>query len=271
MADYPCYLDLAALKSALTLTDTMDDTRLLDGLLDVSAFIDQHCGQRFTAHTATRTFTAVASDHLLLPYPLLSVTTLKTDDDADWDYDSTWATSDYHLAPFNVFPKWRILTKSGGAYSFPSQEEGVQIAGLWGFGDGESATPYAASGATVTVATTTGTSITASSGAAFAVGQTILAGTEQMFITGIVTNTLTVVRNVNGTTATVHAAAAASIYRYPRPVRRACLLLAEQMYRMEAAPLGVSGSADMAYETLNPAQQRLILHWLAPFRSLSCG
>lgn len=247
MANYGTYASLTDIRSALAYaaTETADDTRLRQVLEAVSHHIDDYCRRFFGARTETRTLTATETQRLLLDQDLLSITTLKTDSDGDWDYDDTWTTSDYHLAPFNSFPKWEIRTKSGGSYAFSTQEEGVQIAGLWGYGDGDSATPYTASGATVTVGTTSGTSVTASSGTPFSAGNTVLAGTEQMYIQSISTNTLTVVRGVNGTTAAIQAGATAYIYRYPAPVVEAAIILASRIFRRKDSPLGVTGAADL--------------------------
>ena len=64
-----------------------------------------------------------------------------------------------------------------------------------------------------------------SDGTEFKIGETILIESEQLYITGISTNDLTVQRGVNGTTAASHASTTAiSISEYPNPVREAVLL-----------------------------------------------
>jgi hypothetical protein len=69
------------------------------------------------------------------------------------------------------------------------------------------------------------------SGADFAVAQTIIAGSEQMLITSISSNTLTVSRGLNGTTAETHATSTAvSILRWPAAVERAALLNAARIW-----------------------------------------
>ena len=88
------------------------------------------------------------------------------------------------------------------------------------------------------------TTLTATDGAKFAVGQTVLIDSEQLFISAISTNDLTVERGANGTTATAHDDASdISIYRYPRPVVEACAALAEQLWKRKdaAAPTTLSG------------------------------
>ena len=53
-----------------------------------------------------------------------------------------------------------------------------------------------------------------------------------MYITAIATNTLTVVRAVNGTTAATHVTAKAiSVYEYPSAISEACLMMAARLWK----------------------------------------
>lgn len=274
--DYGTYCDLTVLKAAMaiTATDTADDSRLLTALEDVSRFIDQHTQRHFFAKTETRYYSPTSGTILRLDSDLLSVTTLKADQDGDRTYEETWAVTDYDLTPDNEWPKTAIEVTPDGVYSFPTGgRRGVEIAGLWGFGRGDGATSYEASGTTTSeVLDTSETGVDVASGAALAVGQTILVDSEQMYITGISTNTATVVRGVNGTTAATHdTGKAVYIYRYPANIRRACIMLAEQTFKQESAAFGVSGGAEVAVEQLQPSNRAQILHWMAPFRNLSVG
>lgn len=271
MANYGTYCPLSTLRTTFKYgaSETGDDTRLLAVLEAVSRFIDDHCDRHFYVQTATRTLTAQHSDKLLLPYDLLSVTTLKTDEDDDWDYDYTWTTDDYHLYPFNEFPKWKILTKSLGDYSFTSQEEGVQLAGLWGYGNGESATPYESAGVTATGNTTTGTTITTSAGTNLAIGQTWLVDSEQMYVTAGSGTSWTVKRGVNGTTAATHDTATINVYLYPKGVSEACLRLAEKLFRAQDSPFGVVGTADGTSAFIGRFVDVIIAALLNPYRRVT--
>lgn len=272
MAERGCYVTLAELKTALgeSAIETDRDAALLAALEDASRFVDQHTARKFYVVTATRYYSARNSGQVLVD-DLLAVTTLKTDSDGDRTYEETWTSSDYDLEPDNGYPKWRLSVAPDGDYSFPAYRRGVEIAGTWGFGDGESASPWKASGATVTVATANGTTVTASDGTLFAVGQTILAGSEQMYITAIAVNSLTCERAVNGTTGAAQAGVAASIAQYPRPIRRATLRIAARTWRLESAPLGVQGGADMGVVSVSQAVDTETLHWLAPYRRMVVG
>ena len=69
-------------------------------------------------------------------------------------------------------------------------------------------------------------------------GHTILIGAEQMYVQSYSTNTLTVVRGVNGTTAATHSTAAAiSVYQYPSPVGEATLLQSARLWKRKDSPV----------------------------------
>ena len=135
------YATLAEARAEVGITgvsDTSDDAALEALVESVSRAIDDFCGRRFYAATQTRYYSATSGRRLLVD-DLLSVTTLKTDDDGDGAYETTWATTDYHLSPYNAQlesvpePYWRIEVSEGGDYSFPCGPRRVQIVGSWGF------------------------------------------------------------------------------------------------------------------------------------------
>jgi hypothetical protein len=135
----PCrvYATLAQLKQQQSITDTTDDARLAAALETSSRAIDDYCGRRFYSATETRYYTA-RKLHSLTVDDLLSVTTLQTDDDADGTHETTWATTDYDLAPYNAAtdgkPYWYIEVAHNGNYLFPFRiHRGVKIVGVFGF------------------------------------------------------------------------------------------------------------------------------------------
>jgi hypothetical protein len=274
MPERGTYVSLHDLKAAIGETMTTNDASLLAAAEDASRYVDQHCARKFYVQTATRYYTA-RNPCVIDVDDILAVTTLKTDSDGDRVYDETWAVTDYDLTAgddFNTYPFWRISRTPDGAYTFPRYARGVEITGSWGYGNGESASPWMATGITITVGTTTGTAVTASSASnPFSAGQTILVGTEQMYLTAVVGTALTAERGVNGSTAAIQAAAAASIAQYPRNIIRATLRIAQRANALEGAPFGVRGSADMGTLEVTSRMDPDILHWLAPFRHLTVG
>lgn len=274
MPERGTYVDLVTLKRAMGEATTASDASLLAAAEAASRYLDGECHRRFYTQTATRYFTARHSHSLDVP-DLLSVTTLKCDQDGDRTYEEVWASSDYDLTAgddYNGWPKWRLVTTPNGSYSFSRYPRGVEIAGVWGYGDGESASPWLASGVNVTAASPTATTLTASDPQTpFSAGQTLLIESEQVYLTGVVGSVLTAERGVNGTTAAAHAARAASIARYPTGIARAALMLAEQMTRLEGAPFGVTGSPEMGVQTLTRDQQVFVLRVFGEYRLVTVG
>jgi hypothetical protein len=127
------YATLAEIKTHLTISGSTDDDRLEAAVEQASRAIDAECRRVFYATTATRYFQAEAPDLLILGDDLLTVTTLKTDQDGDRTYETTWATTDYDLTPDNASPKSAIHLAPQGRYSFPTHRKGVEIAGSWGY------------------------------------------------------------------------------------------------------------------------------------------
>lgn len=273
--DYGTYVNLATFKTAFGLTKTDDDIEILRRLEEASRWADERTGRHYYAKTATRTFTAEWTDLLEIP-DLLSVTTLKTDEDGDRVYETTWATTDYDLESgednYDSFPKTLIRTTPDGDYTFPSQRRGVEIAGLWGYGNGQSATPYVAAGVTATVATTTGTTLTTSGGNNLNIGDTILVETEQMYIEAGAGTSWTVVRGVNGTTAATHSAAAISVYRYPAMIQDAVLIQAARLHARRDSRFATQiGNMETGVTTIFRGKDEDIEMKLRPFIRYSIG
>lgn len=215
-------------------------------LEEVSREIDNQTLRHFYVKDETRYFDGTGSRLRL--EDLLSVTTLKLDEDGDQTFEVTMASTDYFLYPLNFFPKMEVKISSNSDYSgfAGGVLRGVEIDGSWGYGDGISATPYTDAGTDVNDAsvTATVTTITVDNGAAFSVGQTIRIDTEQMYIKSIVTNVLAVLRAVNGTTGATHDDDSdIYIYNYPADITQVCLI--ESIRAIQAGNwLDVTGSPE---------------------------
>lgn len=263
------YADLTTLKSSgvLNITGAAFDARLLALLENVSRWVDNYCNRRFYVLNTTRRFDSEGGSQLPVP-DLISVTTLKTDENRDGAFELTWSSNDYLLYPLNAEPQqlWgrpysRVLvdTEAGTRAAFPAGKSTVEITGKWGFREvvedsGADINEGAALGASDTTLTVTG-------GSQFAPGQTALIESEQLYITGIANNDLSVVRGVNGTVATSHPDGTdIFIFHYPGPVVEACLIQASSWWQRRDAALTVSLEPD-------PEAQRL----LSPYRRLVVG
>lgn len=133
------YTTLVNVKTALGVPlDIRDDDFYLEATIEsVSRMIDNHTARRFFATTETRYFAPVSTDEIFVD-DLLTVTTLKTDDNADGTFEITWGSTEYHLMPFNAVvnknPYTRIETTGYGTKSFPTgTKKAVQIAGSFGY------------------------------------------------------------------------------------------------------------------------------------------
>ena len=275
------YADLSTLKSSgvLNITGTGYDTRLLDLLEACSRLIDRYCNRHFYVLVATRKFDGDGATSLIVP-DLISVTSLKTDDNKDRTFETTWAATDYLLYPTNAEPTkaWgrpyiRALvdTEAGNEDVFTAGMQTVQIDGKWGYrevtddsgADINEGAQYSA----------TDTTLTVTDGTKFAVGQTLLIDSEQLYISAISTNDLTVIRGVNGTTAASHADSTdISIFRYPGSVVEACLMQCSRLWKRKdsgfASTTGLPQTGTFGvFRGMDPDVKQL----LNPYRKLSVG
>ncbi len=241
------YCDLTTLKAELGITTMENDADLLRILEAASRFIEQPrlTGRTFYVWEGIKYYDGAVT---LWIDDLISVPTLITDEDGDGTYEITMATTDYHLYPFNDYPKTRLQINPNGNYgSFASGiRKGVKITGIWGWAD--SATPYATSGdansADMTISQIT---VGVTDGGNFAAGQTIRIESEQCYVSAIVGNTLTITRGVNGTQAATHTSGKTIyIYTYPQDIVQATLITAMRAWkRKDSAYADVIGSPEL--------------------------
>jgi len=121
------------------LTDRDDDPAIEAAIESVSRLIDNICGRRFYTADETRYFTPEHHDYLNI-YDLVTISTLKTDENADRTYEVTWSTGDYDLMPYNaqadtydMTPYTWLETAPLGDNYFPLSRKSVEIVGTWGF------------------------------------------------------------------------------------------------------------------------------------------
>ena len=143
------YATLTELKARLDITDSKDDTTLEQNVEAASRAVDGLCGRTFYQQTAqTRYFEAEDPDMIEVD-DLVSVTTLKTDEDGSRDYATSWAPTDFELEPASGPPFTRIYVAPTGSYAFPIlQRKAVQVVGTFGW----SAVPDAVNEATLLLA-----------------------------------------------------------------------------------------------------------------------
>lgn len=257
------YTNRDMLKRAFGMPDSATaDHAQLDAVIEaVSRSFERHTGRWFYPKLSTLYFSS--EDAVCLPLPgsdLLEITALAVDASGVGTYDSSFSASDYYLKPYNARelsppePYWVIETKPLSSAYFPvCIERGVRITGKWGYYDEHesvSAYPKAA-------VDSTQKSIVVQNCTAVHPGQTLLVGSEQVFISEVATSsgtsgTLSVKRGQEGTTATSYASGQAlEVYRYPL-IERLALYQAQQDFRAKDAPMGFSGGARDFQQQMRP-------------------
>ena len=151
--------------------------------------------------------------------------------------------ADFWLMPYNSAPKTILKLNEDTTKGFDSGQQTLSILGSWGYtADTVSVTTCDA------ITSTTATSASVTSAANLGPAQTILIDSEQLYITAISGNTLTVERGVNGTTGATHSGGA-TVYRYDYPelVVQAALDLAKIVFRdRDLGAATTIGSGDAA-------------------------
>jgi hypothetical protein len=237
------YVSLQELRNGLDIKERdLDDEQLLRISRSVSKTMDKLCGRTFRTYNATRIYSPKRTETIKID-DLLSVTSIKTDLNYDGVYEVTWATTDYYLEPINAAldqePYTRVRLRTGGTQYLPYMyEKSLEIVGKWGYWE-----ELELVSATVQdVASSTAIEITISAIADISAGNTILVGTEQLYVKArnATTSVLTVERAVNNTTAAaIEAGAAIRVYRYPEPVVSATQMLVNRYHARIKTPLGM--------------------------------
>ena len=136
------YATLVEIKAAMTSgMGTTQDTVIERVVTAVSREIDRHCRRRFYGVSETRYYTPV--DYAKLDIDDVGTSgsiTLKTDEDGDRTYETTWASTDYDLWPYNAAPYMEIHVTPQGDNAWPVKvAKSVELAAIFGYQSGTSA------------------------------------------------------------------------------------------------------------------------------------
>ena len=134
------YATLAEFKSAVGITDSVEDNALQTVLDATDSLIDLYTDRKqgFGTATETRYYTATDYQYVLID-DLVSITSLTTDDDANGTYETTWtAGTDYVFAPANNaldgWPYTSIEVSVTWPKNFPKNVyRGVKVVGVFGW------------------------------------------------------------------------------------------------------------------------------------------
>lgn len=239
------YASLEDIKSLMAVEAAEHNVQLFRSLEMASRQVDKYTQRHFYCYEGVKYYDG-AGAKFWLPDDLLSVTTLKVDLDGDAVWETTYTTSDYILYPLNAYPKLRLEINTYGDYSSFALgvPKGLEITGVWGYAD--SATPYESRTTLSGGIAAADTSLVLADGQLVETGETLRIDSEQIFVKEIVTNTLTVTRGVNGTTAATHLdGATVYVYDYPEDIIQATLIIAMRAWkRKDSAYQDVIGSPE---------------------------
>jgi hypothetical protein len=171
--------------------------------------------------------------------------------------------NDFLLEPYNRSPKTLMKLEEDTTDSLYGGQQTLTILGEWGWQtDKISLSTIDAIGSTTTAA------VSVTSGAGTYVGDTIIIDTEQLYVSAVSGNNLTVIRGVNGTTAATHSNGVTYYkWKYADDVTQAALDIARTYWRSRDAGLTtIIGTGEMGMS--NPArEENAILKRLDHYRN----
>lgn len=251
------YTSREAAKTVIGIDSTLStkDARIDRAIRQMSEWLEKKTGRRFIPYTGTKEFDYQGPSQIMLGDDLLSVTTLAHDDGTE-----TVAASDFFLYPLNAaddnkpYLAIEILFTDDVLLYDDTRQSAIQITGKWGYSEIlRDSTSLLAEALDASE-----TDIDVDAGTDFDIGQTLLVDSEQMFVTNIATNTLTVKRGMNGTTAAIHVDnSVVYIIEPPADIQMACeIMVARLIHRADAAwadSLG-SGESRVSYRGTIPGE-----------------
>ena len=250
MTYYGEYSTVTAVRSQyLDATGTSDDALVLEMIRQASRELEDMTNRHYAPIIATNYYDVPIinwNKDILMDDDLLDLTTLTNGD------GSVIPSTEYKLYPLNVTPKQLIrLVKTLVQWQLPSNGDpmaGISVLGVWGYqrnyDQAWTTTNATIAGAGITDAAT---SATVTTGKIYS-GDLIKIDDEYIYVSAVVTgasDTLTLVRGVNGSTAAAHLIAA-PLYRwdYGYDSRQLITRAAAGYYKVRGNPLSDSITVD---------------------------
>ena len=244
-AEYTTVNELRA--SYLGATQTTDDALILQMIRATSRMIDGAAQKVFFPQVATRYFDIPNSRELDFDEWALSVTTLTN------GAGGTITSANYNLIPKNSAAYYGLaLTQTQGAIWQPdtsgNTENAIAVLGVWGYAPQDS-NQFVATGGTLAAAitSTSATTFTATTGTIKA-GYLLQIDSEYLYASAVTTgasDTVTVERGVNGSTAATHLISTAiSRWTPGEMIEQICRAGAAAMYKQKSNPVGESVMID---------------------------
>lgn len=263
---------LIAGGASVLVADTANNERKLRILEEVSRLIDARArrGSGFGPWVGIHYYDGNGRTELYLGADLSSLTTLSIASSQTATPETPTVEDDFYLAGLGSYdPPYRriILHGDGSPSRFGSGYRTTSVTGTWTY-------PYRTRVLTPTTAEAldeTETEVDVSALTGLSPGMTILVGSEQMYVTATTdstTDSITVERGVNGTTAATHLTAQAiTRYVYDSSVHTLALRLAEKRWKArDAGADGSDGGLDVGSVSLREGEDTIIRRMLGPIR-----
>lgn len=222
------YITVQDIKDSLGLTASTDDKLLLKMAESAAKMVENYTGRKFNVETATKYYEGA---NRVWFDDLLTVSTIKLDEDANASFEATLTTSDYVLYPLNNYPKTYMEiadTSNYGSFAY-GVKKGVEIVGTWGYA--ESSSPVLAWAKTASAVPVSASLLTVLIDN-LEIGQTCLIDNEQYYVTEVSGSIANVIPAQNGTSATTHTASTMIYsYQYPADIWQACMNLVSEEYQ----------------------------------------
>ena len=139
------------LKELLGIGDTVDDNRLTLAADAATQMVQAYCDRHFVQQAAATARVYVASTPWLVEVDDISTTdglVVKTDEDDDGVFETTWATGDYQLEPLNgkmggqTWPYTRLRAIQSREWPSDFGQAVVQVTARWGWANPDDSSLY---------------------------------------------------------------------------------------------------------------------------------
>jgi hypothetical protein len=131
------------LKTILGISDAVDDNRLTMAADAATQMILSYCDRDFFVSSTTPSPRVYVADHWsYVEVDDISTTdglVVKTDDDEDGTFETTWSATDYQVAPLNgrlsgiEWPYTRIDAIDAREFPYNGRQALVQVTAVWGW------------------------------------------------------------------------------------------------------------------------------------------
>ncbi len=251
------YCRRSHVKAEIGKTTTVDDSLILRAQTAASRGIDKMLNHPVFSAVDTRYLDGDGGTSLISPWDIISLSALNLDKNDDGVFETALVEStDYYLYDYNNDWKWLIKLRRN---SFPNAMRSVQLVGRFGYSAMSEDTGQTVQNATEITAG--GTALTVVSTDDIDVGEVLVLGTEEVYVSAKTPTGLTIQRAVNGTTAAAHAnGVAISRRRYPEDIEEACRMQVARFFREKRSggQMGDAETGGYAFSSMWPAIRDLL-------------